>query len=201
MADQEPIRNTIERARGRKRINAATALICGALPAAVLQMVNPPSTAKWLMGFAAGLAWANGFEYVYHRCLLHMPKIRPGQLHQVHHAFTGTPREAEHLNLGGTPPWIVAGFVFNGLIITIADLLLGLRVSPGMFVAFAVYVMAVEEIHWRIHLGGWLPSFMRFSREHHLAHHERPSGRFNVFFPLFDWLLGTAKDRRLCGHP
>ena len=51
-----------------------------------------------------------------------------------------------------------------------------------------------SPVHWRIHMGGWLPSWLRFGREHHLIHHDRPAGRYNVFLPLFDWLLGTAKD-------
>ena len=90
----------------------------------------------------------------------------------------------------------LAAFVVNGLAITfLSDVLLRLRISPGIFVAFTVYVIVVEEVHWPIHLGGWLPSWLRFGREHHLIHHKRPSGRYNVFIPLFDWLLDTAKDR------
>lgn len=57
--------------------------------------------------------------------------------------------------------------------------------------AFAAYYLAAEEMHWRIHLGGWLPPGLRALREYHLAHHDRPDARFNVFLPLFDWLFGT----------
>jgi hypothetical protein len=60
------------------------------------------------------------------------------------------------LNLGGTP-LVLAAFALNGLVITfLADVLLKLRISPGIFIAFAGYVIAVEEVHWRIHTGGWL---------------------------------------------
>jgi hypothetical protein len=53
----------------------------------------------------------------------------------------------------------------------------------------------VEEIHWRIHLGGWLPVGLNWTRQYHLAHHDIPSGRFNVFFPVFDLLFGNIKPR------
>jgi len=42
----------------------------------------------------------------------------------------GTPLEVEHLNLGGTPPLVLAAFALNGLVVTfLADVLLKLRIS------------------------------------------------------------------------
>lgn len=182
-------------AKKRKLKNALTAILCGAIPATVLGMLFHTSPAHWLAGFLVGLVWANAFEYFYHRYLLHLPHNHLGKLHQLHHASIGTPEELEHLNLGGTPPLVLAAFVLNGLVITfLAEVLLKLRISPGIFIAFTVYVIAIEEVHWRIHMGGWLPSWLRFGREHHLIHHDYPDRRYNVFLPLFDWLLGTAKD-------
>lgn len=182
-------------ARAQKRKNAVTAFFCGAVPAAVLQTLFPTHLGKWLIGFVVGLVWANAFEYFYHRFLLHFPGNFLGRLHQLHHASVRTPREVEHLNLGGTSLLVLAAFAVNGLTIAfLADVLLKLRISPGIFIAFTVYVILFEEIHWRIHLGGWLPSWLRFCRDHHMIHHDRPGGRYNVFIPLFDWLFGTAKD-------
>ena len=182
-------------ARMRKAKNALTAILCGAAPSAALGTLFPASPAHWLLGFVVGLIWANAFEHFYHRNLLHFPSNYLGRLHQLHHASVGTPLEVEHLNLGGTPPLVLAAFALNGLVITfLADVLLKLRISPGIFIAFTVYVIAVEEVHWRIHIGGCLPSWLHSGREHHLIHHDRPRGRYNVFLPLFDWLLGTAKD-------
>ena len=182
-------------ARMRKLKNALTAILCGAIPATILGTLFHTPPVHWLIGFVVGLVWANAFEYFYHRYLLHLPHNYLGKLHQLHHASIGTPQELEHLNLGGTPPLVLAAFVLNGLVITfLAEVLLKLRISPGIFIAFTVYVIAIEEVHWRIHVGGWLPSWLRFGREHHLIHHDRPKGRYNVFLPLFDWLLGTAKD-------
>src|SRR5205814_587800 len=67
------------------------------------------------------------------------------------------------------------------------------RSPEGIILAFALYYVAFEEIHWRMHLGEWLPHFLEPARAFHLSHHDRPDGRFNVFLPLFDWLLGTSR--------
>ncbi|PYT84794.1 MAG: hypothetical protein DMG40_00735 [Acidobacteria bacterium] len=182
-------------ARMQKVKNAMTAILCGAVPAAFLGTRFPTSPWHWLVGFAVGLVWANAFEYFYHRYLLHLPGNYLGRMHELHHASVGTPLEVEHLNLGGTPPLVLAAFVLNGLLVTFfGEVLFKLRISPGIFIAFTVYVILMEEVHWRIHVGGWLPAWLNFGRDHHLHHHDRPDARYNVFFPLFDWLLGTAKD-------
>ncbi len=185
--------SAIARGRAIKRANAWTAVLCGGLPAGILGVLFPSVPERWLIGFLIGLLWANGFEYAYHRFVLHLRRNFLSRGHMQHHISTGTPVEAEHVNLGGSPLWVALLFVANGVPIIILDSASGLGVAPGMFVAFAVYVVAVEEIHWRFHLGEWLPLGLRTAREHHLAHHDRADTRFNVFLPLFDWLFGTAK--------
>ena len=102
--------------------------------------------------------------------------------------------EAEHLNLGGSPMWVVLLFVINGGPLVILDRLLHLAVVSGLFAAFAVYFIVVEEVHWRLHLGEWLPAICDPARAYHLAHHERPNSRYNIFLPLWDVLLGSTKD-------
>ncbi len=184
--------SAIARGRAIKRANAWTAVLCGGLPAGILGVLFPSAPERWVTGFLIGFLWANGFEYAYHRFVLHLPRNFLSRGHIQHHISTGTPVEAEHVNLGGSPLWVALLLVANGVPISIFDLALGLGVAPGMFVAFAVYVVAVEEIHWRIHLGEWLPPGFRSAREQHMAHHDRADTRFNVFLPLFDWLFGTA---------
>ena len=51
--------------------------------------------------------------------------------------------------------------------------------------------MAFEEIHWRTHMGGWLPGWLRPAARHHLLHHVRGTERFNVFLPFFDWVIDS----------
>ena len=143
------------------------------------------------MGFCAGLLWANSFEYFYHRYLLHLPKNFLSLGHLRHHRSVGTPLEADDVNLGSSPLWVVVLFVVNGILAVALDLLLRLRIAPGMFLGFVAYQIVVEEFHWRIHLGGWLP-FGSCCRDYHLAHHDRPDGRFNIFLPFSDVLFGSV---------
>jgi sterol desaturase/sphingolipid hydroxylase (fatty acid hydroxylase superfamily) len=44
------------------------------------------------------------------------------------------------------------------------------------------------EVHLRIHDGRWVPDAWK---AHHLSHHVRPQKNFNIFLPIFDWLLGS----------
>lgn len=181
----------IARARRAKRLNALAAVLSGGLPALILSLNSHSTPGEFLLGFLIGLIWANGFEYAYHRFLLHLPNSFLARRHREHHLAAGTPFDIEHLNFVESPPWVLLMFVTNGVLAVAADLLFGLGLVPGTLIAFAAYYLAAEEMHWRIHLGGWLPPGLRALREYHLAHHDRPDARFNVFLPLFDWLFGT----------
>ena len=180
-------------ARGRtgKRLNALAAVLSGCIPALLLEHWFPVSPQRWLTGFCAGLLWANAFEYFYHRYLLHLPKNFLSKGHLGHHSSVGKPEEADHVNLGSSPLWVAVLFVINGALVVPLDFLFHLHIAAGMFLGFVVYQIVVEEFHWRIHLGGWLP-FGRWCRDYHLAHHDRPDGRFNIFLPFSDVLFGSV---------
>jgi sterol desaturase/sphingolipid hydroxylase (fatty acid hydroxylase superfamily) len=90
---------------------------------------------------------------------------------------------------------VIVLFVVNGLPVTAADLLFKLGLAPGILVGFSLYFITTEEFHWRIHLGEWLPPGFGGTRAYHLSHHDRPDARFNIFLPLWDILLGSAKLR------
>ncbi|HKU19581.1 MAG TPA: sterol desaturase family protein [Terriglobales bacterium] len=176
-----------------KRNNALTALLCGALPALLLAVYLPPRPYQWLIGLGIGLVWANAFEYFYHRYLLHHTRGALGKGHILHHITSGKENEVEHLTFGESPLYVMLLFSTNGSPVILADLLWGFALAPGILLGFTAYFIAVEEIHWRIHLGGWLPPLLRAARPYHLDHHDIPEGRYNVFCPFFDLLLGTAK--------
>lgn len=196
MSPADDVRATaIAHGRAIKKKNALAALLCGGVPAAIHAALLPSQAERWVVGFLVGLLWANGFEYVYHRCLLHLPRSFLGRRHLGHHMAVGTLTEAEHVNLGGSPLWVALLFILNGVPVITLDLLFGLGVAPGMLVAFSLYVVVVEEIHWRIHLGESLPPGLRLAKSHHFAHHERSDERFNIFLPLFDWFFGSLKSR------
>lgn len=173
--------------RNKKRNNAIVAGLSGALPGVILTFYFPFSWERWLLGLIAGLVWGNAFEYAYHRWLLHRPRSSLARGHLEHHAKVGTPEEPEHTSLGKSP-WHIAGlFASNGIIVIAIDLLLGLGITPGIFVGWTVYLITAEEIH----MNGWLPRGLRFARAYHMSHHDIPNTRYNVFLPLFDLLFGN----------
>ncbi len=181
--------------RAKKRNNAIVALLSGALPGAILAYYFPFTWERWFIGLTIGLLWGNAFEYSYHRWLLHRPRSPLGKGHREHHANVGTPEEPEHVSLGKSPPHIAILFATNGSLAVLIDVLLRLWLTPGIFVGWTTYLIAAEELHWRIHMNGWLPPGLRFSRPYHLAHHDIPNSRYNVFLPVFDLLFGSMGSR------
>jgi hypothetical protein len=178
----------------KKRNNAIAAAICGALPAVALGFhFSSAAWGAWLIGVIVGLIWGNAFEYIYHRWLLHRPGSSMGAVHGEHHAQIGTPEQAEYVALISSPLNIVSLFVINGVpAFLLASLIGRWGILSGLFIGWAVYLIATEEIHWRIHMNGWLPPGLRFARAYHMNHHARPNSRYNVFLPLFDFLLGNT---------
>jgi len=184
---------TIRWARAKKRNNALTAIICGVLPATVLGLYAPTDLIHWLLGAALGLVWGNGFEYVYHRWLLHRPRSILARGHLEHHRTAGNLDQAEHITFGRSPLNVVALFLGNGLLLLPLELLFHLRIASGVLLGWAIYMITLEEIHWRIHMDGWLPPSLHFARAYHLSHHDVPNTRYNVFLPLFDFAFGNTR--------
>ena len=178
--------------RAKKRNNAIVAILSGALPGMVLTYYMQPGVARWVIGGIIGLLWGNAFEYAYHRWLLHRSRSSFGRGHLEHHMKVGTPEEPEHVSLGRSPFHIALLFVSNGIVVIAVDVLLRLRIAPGIFSGWTLYLITAEEIHWRIHMDGWLPPGLRFARAYHMSHHDLPNIRYNVFLPLFDLVFGNA---------
>ncbi len=97
-----------------------------------------------------------------------------------------------------SPVNIVLLFVINGVAAFLITSLVGLR-GPlgGIFIGWAIYLIATEEIHWRIHMSGWLPPGLRSARAYHMSHHARPDSRYNVFLPLFDFFFGNTGQEKI----
>jgi hypothetical protein len=172
-----------------KKRNAAISL-CILLPALLIALHFHPSPLTWLLGILGGALWANWFEYAYHRWLDHTPGQFFEKKHRVHHA---EPENDGHVNFGENIFWTFMVYFINGLPVVLTDFLwLRSGFSAAVLAAFVGYVLLTEEIHWRVHMGGWIP--FNIGAAHHRMHHKRPLTRFNVFLPLFDWLLGTMGD-------
>ena len=181
-------------ARGRRTNlrNAVVAALCGCGPAALLAYVRPPHAALWVIGLAAGFLWANLFEYALHRWILHVPDSYAGKTHLLHHASVGMPNEPLYTNLGGKVIWVLLMFAGNELPVVAADWHWRIGFAPGMLVSFGLYFILTEELHWRFHMGGWLPPWLEGARARHMAHHDRPDRDYAIFWALFDRVFGTA---------
>jgi hypothetical protein len=192
MTSDHAIRCAME-AQGRriKRNNLIAAALSGSLLAALSVKLFPYSATGIVAGFAAGLFYANGFEYCLHRFLLHSGRGIFAQQHMVHHATLTSPEAARYVNFSRNPWGVVALFIANAIPFLLFGWIFRNGWIAGVFASFAAYYMAFEEIHWRSHMGGWLPRWLRPAARHHLLHHARDAGRFNVFLPFFDWLLSS----------
>jgi Fatty acid hydroxylase superfamily len=190
MASEEAIRAEIK-AQGlrTKRNNLLAAALSGSALAFYSLKSFPSTAAGILAGFVVGLLYSNAFEYCLHRFLLHAGRGISFQTHMLHHTTLHSPEGPRYVNFSRSPWGVVALFAVNA-----APFLALQRVSrngwaAGVFASFALYYMAFEEIHWRTHMGGWLPKWLRPAAKHHLLHHAHDTGRYNVFLPLFDWLV------------
>jgi hypothetical protein len=184
----------IARARAVKRRNAITALLIGTILAALIIRIVPSEMPAFeplhlLAGFLVGLLYANAFEYILHRYALLWGQGFLVQRHGLHHDTAGAPEEPRYVNFA-TSPWVVVlVFVLNAVPVWALEFFLHAGLALGIFAGFTMYFIAYEEIHWRFHLGGWLPAWMRSARHHHMLHHGGFEGRYNVFLPIFDWIF------------
>ena len=185
----------IARAVRIKRNNAITAVIAGTALAGFLAKASSSvqTYGTFVIGLLAGLLYANIFEYVLHRFFLHWGEGFLVKRHALHHDSAGAVDEARYVNFA-TSPWIVVlVIVLNAPAAIVVEKLVHASVAPGMLVGFTLYYIAYEEIHWRIHFGGWLPRWLRFARRHHMLHHADFKGYYNVFLPICDWLFQRHK--------
>ena len=149
---------------------------------------------RWPLGLLLGLIYANAFEYITHRVLLHGTTGFLHQGHERHHKTWGREEEALYVRFG-PPVAVVILFVGNSLPLALLDRL-GAGIGGGALAAFVAYYVLYEEFHWRIHLG-YLPAWLGWMRKHHFAHHRGAPGKYNVLVPLWDCVLAGG----LVGRP
>ncbi|HKT87766.1 MAG TPA: sterol desaturase family protein [Candidatus Sulfotelmatobacter sp.] len=177
----------------RKRNNAITALMCGIPPALLLGFYSSVNGKHFAAGVLIGLIWANGFEYAYHRWLLHHRRNPLGTGHRDHHAQIGTDDEADYVSLASSPLNVFLLFAVNSVPALLISMLTGFwGILSGVYIGWMLYLTLTEEIHWRIHMGGWLPRGLGYARAYHMSHHDVPNSRYNIFLPIFDFLLGSS---------
>jgi hypothetical protein len=178
-----------------KRNNFLAAILSGAVLTWTSLHFFPHSVFGILVGFVGGFFYANAFEYCLHRFLLHAGRGFFCEQHLVHHATLNSPEAARYVNFSSNPLGVVALFFANAAPFLLLQWIFRNGWTAGMFVAFTLYYIAFEEIHWRTHMGGRLPAQLRFAARHHLLHHAHETAEYNVFLPIFDWIIGTADPR------
>jgi Fatty acid hydroxylase superfamily len=176
-----------------KRRNLAAATVSGVVLCWISLWFFPHSIPGILAGFVLGLFYANGFEYCLHRFLLHAGRGFFYEQHMVHHTTLNSPEAPRYVNFSRNPWGVVALFIANAAPFLLAQWIFHNRWTAGVFAGFAIYYVAFEEIHWRTHMGGWLPKWLRPAARHHMLHHARDDGAFNVFLPIFDRLAGGLR--------
>lgn len=164
-------------------------LLATGITGAALLFTGLFSWNHWILGLVIGFVYANLFEYAYHRFGLHEWEGRSQKNHQVHHRSWGEPDEGLHVSFGCSSSGIIAMMVINAIPFALLDYL-GVGIGGGVMVAFMLYLLAFEEMHWRIHLGR-LPHSWDWMRQHHFKHHKLGTGCYNVFLPLGDKLFRT----------
>ena len=176
-----------------KRNNLLAAVLSGSVLVWISLRFFPHSIAGILGGFVLGFLYANGFEYCLHRFVLHAGRGFFCEQHTVHHATLNSPDAARYVNFSRNPWGVVALFFANAAPFLFLQWIFRDGWTAGVFASFAIYYIAFEEIHWRSHMGGWLPKWLRPAARHHLLHHARDSERFNVFLPIFDYVVEWFK--------
>src|SRR6266851_8048728 len=171
-----------------KRNNLLAAVLSGAALAGISLRFFSHSTAWILVGFVLGFFYANGFEYCLHRFLLHSGRGIFCRQHMVHHTTLNSPEAARYVNFSSNPWGVVALFFANAAPFLFLQWIFRNNWTAGVFASITIYYITFEEIHWRTHTGGWLPKWLRPAARHHMLHHARDTGRFNVFLPICDWL-------------
>jgi len=175
-----------------KRNNLIAAFLSGLMLVLISVKIAAPSRIGFLCGLLAGFVYANGFEYCLHRFLLHCGRGVFSEQHMVHHTTLKSPEAARYVNFSSNPWGVVALFCANALPFLVIEWVFKNGWVAGAFVSFTLYYNAFEEIHWRTHMGGWLPAWLAPAARHHLRHHADNAGHFNVFLPMFDWVVSHA---------
>jgi hypothetical protein len=176
-----------------KRNNLFAAVLSGSVLVAISLRYFPHSVPGILAGLLAGFLYANGFEYCLHRFILHAGHGMFCEQHMVHHTTLNSPEAARYVNFSRNPWGVVALFFANAVPFFILQWIFRNGWTAGVFASFTIYYIAFEEIHWRSHMGGWLPKWLRPAARHHLLHHAHDTGRFNVFLPIFDRLVESIQ--------
>ncbi|MGO8673521.1 MAG: fatty acid hydroxylase [Capsulimonadaceae bacterium] len=158
--------------------------------------------------FVVYFLYGSYFEWVFHRYMLHSPKLcyRTFNAHTlVHHqTYKGDDTyhtHDEHPEKVAMDWWSVLAMVgFHLPFFWLIQKVTGIPSLWGGVGAIIVYYGLYESLHWVMHVpdaSRWLSRFgwFRFIDDHHRVHHKYMLSNLNVILPLADLTLGTLRDR------
>ena len=153
--------------------------------------------------FILALVYANLFEYVMHRWLMHRLRGFVKRDHMLHHSVF---RGDEHYQVLRSEDrdfilfeWWQAPVIIGSHMPALwgIGLLIGWPVMWPSALALAAYFAAYEYLHWCMHnpIGRLVErtALFRYLDANHKLHHGRPRINFNVVCPLADLLFGTLR--------
>jgi hypothetical protein len=159
-----------------------------------------------LIGFAIftfALVYANLFEYVMHRWLMHRLRGFVKRNHMLHHSVFRGDRRYRVLQSEDRDfilfEWWQGPVIVGGHLpaLWIIGLWIGWPVIWPTALALAAYFAAYEYLHWCMHnpVGRVLErtALFRYLDGNHKLHHGQPRINFNVVCPLADALFGTLR--------
>jgi hypothetical protein len=157
--------------------------------------------------FILGLVYANLFEYVMHRWLMHRLRGFVKRDHMLHHSVFRAGRRY-HVQQSEDRHFILFEW-WQGPVIVASHLpalwaigsLIGWPVIWPSALALAAYFAAYEYLHWCMHnpVGRVMErtALFRYLDSNHKLHHGQPRINFNVVCPLADLLFGTLRRSNL----
>jgi sterol desaturase/sphingolipid hydroxylase (fatty acid hydroxylase superfamily) len=145
----------------------------------------------FILGFIA-FTWV---EYMIHRYLFHMSTFTKWRekfqytVHGVHHEF---PKDKERLAM---PP--VLSVTIATILLLLFRLVMGdfaFSFLPGFLVGYAFYL----AVHYMVHVYQPPKNFLKTLWINHAVHHYKHGEYiFGVSSPLWDYVYGTLKEKRL----
>lgn len=133
-------------------------------------------------------------EYLIHRFYFHwIPKNQilrsiTGSFHLYHHE---NPKDLEVINTG----WVtgVIGTFFHFFIFLYAfrlTFISALEMTFALIIIFYIY----EWVHYLVHQNVFSNPILKYLQNFHLTHHISPRKNYGQITPIWDYLLGTARN-------
>ncbi len=128
--------------------------------------------------FIVGWLYTSLVEYGWHRWMLHSGH------HAVHNAHHKAFYTGDYGDLGLLSIWVLVSAAAH---VVLAWVFLGFTLAAIFALSVFTYLGALEFLHEWIHNHpqAWIA-------QRHIAHHQLPTGNFNVFLPVWDFIFASA---------